>query len=77
MPCGYDAPRALAEAERYADRLAALGARRVVAIDASGTFSRPGPRLVEALELMAHILHPDRVPQAPGPVLDVALPAAR
>jgi iron complex transport system substrate-binding protein len=48
-----------------------------VAIDASGTFSRPGPRLVEALELMAHILHPDRVPQAPGPVLDVALPAPR
>jgi iron complex transport system substrate-binding protein len=77
MPCGYDAPRALAEAEQHADRLAALGARRVVAIDASGTFSRPGPRLVEALELMAHILHPDRVPQAAGPVLDVALPAPR
>jgi iron complex transport system substrate-binding protein len=77
MPCGYDAPRALAEAEQHADRLAGLGARRVVAIDASGTFSRPGPRLVEALELMAHILHPDRVPQAPGPVLDVALPAPR
>jgi iron complex transport system substrate-binding protein len=77
MPCGYDAPRALAEAEQHADRLAALGARRVVAIDASGTFSRPGPRLVEALELMAHILHPDRVPEAPGPVLDVALPAPR
>jgi iron complex transport system substrate-binding protein len=77
MPCGYDAARALAEAEQHADRLAALGARRVVAIDASGTFSRPGPRLVEALELMAHILHPDRVPQAPGPVLDVALPAQR
>jgi iron complex transport system substrate-binding protein len=75
MPCGYDAGRALQEAEQHADQLARLGARRVVAIDASGTFSRPGPRLVEALELMAHILHPDRVPEAPGPVLDVALPS--
>jgi iron complex transport system substrate-binding protein len=71
MPCGYDLGRAHEEAERYGDRLGALGARRVVAIDASGTFSRPGPRLVDALELMAHILHPDRVPEAPTPALDV------
>ena len=73
MPCGYDAGRALEEAESYREQLASLGARRVVAIDASGTFSRPGPRLVEALELMAHILHPDRVPEAPSPALDVEL----
>lgn len=73
MPCGYDAPRALREAEEHAGPLASLGARRVVAIDASGTFSRPGPRLVEALELMAHILHPDHVPKAPSPVLDLDL----
>jgi iron complex transport system substrate-binding protein len=73
MPCGFDAARALQEAEEHAEALAAIGARRVVAIDASGTFSRPGPRLVEALELMAHILHPDRVPEAPSPVLDVDL----
>jgi iron complex transport system substrate-binding protein len=73
MPCGFDAARALQEAEEHAEQLAAIGARRVVAIDASGTFSRPGPRLVEALELMAHILHPDRVPEAPSPVLDVDL----
>jgi iron complex transport system substrate-binding protein len=77
MPCGYGAARALEEAEQHAEQLAALGARRVVAIDASGTFSRPGPRLVEALELMAHILHPDRVPEAPSPVLEVALPTPR
>jgi len=73
MPCGYDAARALVEAELYADRLRAVGARRVVAIDASATFSRPGPRLVDGLETLAHILHPDRVPHAPGPALDVAL----
>ncbi|WP_259311930.1 cobalamin-binding protein [Capillimicrobium parvum] len=79
MPCGYDLGRAHEEAEAYAAQLGALGARRVVAIDASGTFSRPGPRLVEALELMAHVLHPDRVPEAPSAALDVegAAPAER
>ena len=73
MPCGYDADRALEEAEAYADELASLGARRVVAVDAAGHFSRPGPRLVEGLELLAHILHPDRLPDAPGPVHEVTL----
>jgi iron complex transport system substrate-binding protein len=68
MPCGYDADRALAEAEEYADELASLGARRVVAVDAAAYFSRPGPRLVDGLELLGHILHPDRLPDAPGPV---------
>jgi iron complex transport system substrate-binding protein len=73
MPCGYDAERSLEEAEAYADELAELGARRVVAVDAAAYFSRPGPRLVDGLELLAHILHPDRVPEAPGRVLDVYL----
>ena len=71
MPCGYDADRALEEAEDYADELASLGARRVVAVDAAAYFSRPGPRLVEGLELLGHILHPDRLPEAPGPVHEV------
>ena len=73
MPCGYDAERALAEAESFADELAALGAGRVVAVDAAAYFSRPGPRLVDGLELMAHILHPDLVPGAPGEVREVHL----
>lgn len=73
MPCGYDAARSLEEGERYAEQLRSLGARRVVAIDASGTFSRPGPRLVDGLETLAHILHPRAVPEAPGPALDVPL----
>jgi iron complex transport system substrate-binding protein len=71
MPCGYDAERALVEAESYADELAELGARRVVAVDAAAYFSRPGPRLVDGLELLAHILHPDRVPYAPAEVREV------
>src|SRR5690349_13102796 len=60
MPCGYDADRALAEAEAYAGELASLGARRVVAADAAAWFSRPGPRLIDGLEWLAHVLHPDR-----------------
>ena len=73
MPCGYDAERAAEEAESYADELAELGAERVVAVDAAAYYSRPGPRLVDGLELMAHILHPDLVPDAPGEVREVYL----
>ena len=58
MPCGYDAPRSAEEARAYAAELSALGARRVVAVDASAYFSRPGPRLVTGIELLAHIMHP-------------------
>jgi iron complex transport system substrate-binding protein len=73
MPCGYDADRALEEAYDYADELESVGARRVVAVDAAGLFSRPGPRLIEGLELLGHILHPDRLPDAPATVHEVAL----
>jgi iron complex transport system substrate-binding protein len=45
----------------------------VVAVDAAGHFSRPGPRLIEGLELLGHILHPDRLREAPAPVREVAL----
>jgi iron complex transport system substrate-binding protein len=71
MPCGYDAPRAHAEAHAYGERLTALGAARVVAVDASAYFSRPGPRLIDGLELLAHILHPESVPEAPAEALAV------
>lgn len=71
MPCGYDAPRALAEATAHVSELAELGAARIVAVNASAYFSRPGPRLIDGLELLAHILHPERVPSAPGEALAV------
>jgi len=71
MPCGYDAERAFEEAETYAEELAELGVRKVVAVDGAALFSRPGPRLVDGLETLAHILHPERFPQAPSPVLEV------
>jgi iron complex transport system substrate-binding protein len=76
MPCGYDTQRAHAEALAYADALSALGAGRVVAVNASAYFSRPGPRLIDGLELLAHIFHAQAQPQPPesGMMLDVELP---
>jgi iron complex transport system substrate-binding protein len=65
MPCGYDAERSAAEAEPFAEQLASLGARRIVAVDAAAYFSRPGPRLLDGLELLGHLLHPDLVPEPP------------
>jgi iron complex transport system substrate-binding protein len=65
MPCGYDAEIAHREAEMHRDELAAVGAGEVVAVDAAAYFSRPGPRLIDGLELLAHILHPELVPQPP------------
>lgn len=64
MPCGLYAAEAETQAHRYRERLAELGAHRVVAVDAASSFSRPGPRLVDGVELLAHLLHPDR---AAGP----------
>jgi iron complex transport system substrate-binding protein len=65
MPCGYYAEQAAAETVRHGERLAPLGAR-VVAVDAAAYFSRPGPRLVDGIELLGHLLHPDLVPAPPS-----------
>jgi iron complex transport system substrate-binding protein len=71
MPCGFDAELAYREAEMHRDRLASLGAGEVVAVDAASYFSRPGPRIVDGLELLAHIIHPELFPEAPGQALTV------
>ena len=66
MPCGWDASRARREALDHWSELSALGAERVVAVDAAASFSRPGPRLIEGTELLAHLLHPDRFESPAG-----------
>ncbi|MEI2701145.1 MAG: cobalamin-binding protein [Baekduia sp.] len=71
IPCGYDAAGSLDQARLFEDELRSLGARRIVALDASAYFSRPGPRLVDGLETLAHVLHPSAVPDAPGVVLEL------
>jgi iron complex transport system substrate-binding protein len=65
VPCGYYAEQAAAETVRHGERLAPLSAR-VVAVDAAAYFSRPGPRLVDGIELLGHLLHPDLVPAPPS-----------
>jgi iron complex transport system substrate-binding protein len=73
MPCGYDAQIAHREAEMHRDQLAAVGAGEVVAVDASAFFSRPGPRIVDGLELLAHIIHPEIFAEAPAEALTVEI----
>jgi iron complex transport system substrate-binding protein len=66
MPCGLYAAEAEREARRHCDRLEALGAREVHAVDAASSFSRPGPRLADGVELLGHLLHPGLVAAPAG-----------
>jgi iron complex transport system substrate-binding protein len=76
MPCGWYVEEAREQAAEHWPRIEALGAERVFAVDAASTYSRPGPRLVDGVELLAHLLHPDRVP-APPEIGFAALAAPR
>jgi iron complex transport system substrate-binding protein len=51
-PCGFDAARAEQEASALHDEIASSGANRVVVVDGSAYFNRPGPRLIDSLELL-------------------------
>jgi iron complex transport system substrate-binding protein len=64
-PCGYDlaGSRSLA-AELVAARVLPP-ALPVWAVDAQASFARPGPRLVDGVEALAGILHPDAFPASP------------
>ena len=66
MPCGLYAAEAEGEAKRHLRDLAALGAGRIVAVDAASSFSRPGPRLADGVELLGHLLHAGSVAQPAG-----------
>jgi iron complex transport system substrate-binding protein len=73
MPCGYDAEIAHREAEMHREELLRVGAGEVVAVDAAAYFSRPGPRIVDGLELLGSIIHPELVPDPPARALTVNL----
>jgi iron complex transport system substrate-binding protein len=75
MPCGWYVEQSRAQALAHWDRIEALGAARVFAVDAASTYSRPGPRLVDGVELLAHLLHPDLV-EPPAGLGFAELPAA-
>lgn len=55
-PCGYG----LKEAIEVAKRLPTTIDAEVYAVDANAYFARPGPRVAEGIELLAHIFHPDK-----------------
>ncbi len=59
MPCGYGEAEAASQTRLYLDRINSTGTGRIVAVDAAASFSRPGPRLVDGVELLAHLLHPE------------------
>jgi iron complex transport system substrate-binding protein len=61
MPCGWYVEDSHAQALAHWDQIEALGARHVFAVDAASTFSRPGPRLIDGVELLAHLLHPNLI----------------
>ncbi|MBM3902218.1 MAG: cobalamin-binding protein [Verrucomicrobia bacterium] len=68
LPCGFDLPRTLQEmaplrARPEWSRLRAVREGRVFAADGNAYFNRPGPRLIDSLELLAEIFHP---PPEPG-----------
>ncbi len=68
MPCGYDLDRTLMDLGQVKLPPAWHGLRavlggRVYAVDGSSYFNRPGPRIVDGLEILAEILHPDRFPR--------------
>jgi iron complex transport system substrate-binding protein len=64
MPCGFGAERATREVGFLPklpgwSELSAVGEGRVWVVDANSYFSRPAPRLVEGVEILARILHPE------------------
>lgn len=70
MPCGYYLEEAEDEAASFIDHpeFADTPAARngnVYAVDATSYFSRPGPRIVDGLEILAWAVHPDAFPAPP------------
>jgi iron complex transport system substrate-binding protein len=62
MPCGYDADQAAGQAREYEEQISSTGAKRLIAVDAAASFSRPGPRLIDGVELLGSLLHPEALP---------------
>lgn len=63
-----------AQAMEHWELIASLGATRLFAIDADAAFGEPGPRLVDGVELLGHLLHPDLM-DPPGNTRFMALRA--
>jgi len=67
MPCGFGLDAARADASRHRELLCAVAARaiafgRAFVVDGSSYFNRSGPRVVDGIEILAALLHPDVFP---------------
>lgn len=67
MPCGYGLDASRQDADRHAAALVevaprAVDERRAFVVDGSSYFNRSGPRVVDGVEILAGLLHPDRWP---------------
>jgi iron complex transport system substrate-binding protein len=63
-PCGFGTKKAIELTKQLLERpgwseVPAVHAGRVFAVDANAYFARPGPRVVDGVELLAHLIHPD------------------
>jgi iron complex transport system substrate-binding protein len=63
-PCGFNLEQALVQLPRLVDLpgwsdLPAVRDGRAYAVDANSYFARPGPRVWEGTELLAHLIHPE------------------
>jgi iron complex transport system substrate-binding protein len=58
MPCGFDLDGAVAQAQVLLSRPGVNELGSIFAVDANAYFSRPGPRVVDGVELLADLLHP-------------------
>jgi iron complex transport system substrate-binding protein len=66
MACGFGLDRSVDEVQHADGQLRSKGAAELWVVDGNAFFSRPGPRLVDSVEIMAGILHPAAVrPPAP------------
>ena len=65
-PCGFDLAGAVEQADAFLHRPEASGLGRIVAVDANAFFSRPGPRVVDGVELLAELLHPESPGDSPS-----------
>jgi iron complex transport system substrate-binding protein len=66
MPCGYHLDGAVAEGAALLEQPALAAVDEIWALDANAYFSRPGPRVVDGVELLASVLHPEVLAALPG-----------
>lgn len=82
MPCSFTIERTLREIDCVTGRpgwadLPAVASSRVFVVDSAGYFSRPSPRLVDGVDVLAALLHPDRFGPLPACARRIAPGSAR